>query len=206
MQNLYKLATQLNQDRNALYNELTNLEHSIKVDHEYYMEIYAGYNEVSQQIKDIEKEYKIGIDEMTSILKQNTGISYQPKIFAEMVARNGENKYTHQYIACYINEKHPYYNKKNTDIIYLFPDEYNNILRSLSDENSIVFSSSDRINFEPFEPSLYLYNINFIYIFTRGHIDNIITSDFIKQVKPFIKKDLEQTYLVSNDNGFSQGI
>ncbi|MBQ3502761.1 MAG: hypothetical protein IJA72_03755 [Clostridia bacterium] len=206
MQNLYTLIMQLNQTRSELYKELTTLEHSVKVDKQYYREIHDKFVEVDEAIKDIEKEYKIGVSEMSNMLKTYTGVSFEPKIFAEMVARDGENRYTHQYVACYINKQHPYYRKKNTDIIYLYPDEYNQVLHNLSKRNSIIFSSSDKINFDPFEPSLYLDMVNFIYLFTRGHVDSIIASDFIKRVSPFIKKDLEATYLIANDNEFKQGI
>ena len=206
MENLYQLVIQLRNDRSTLYNELVNLEHSIRVKKRYYNEIYDEYAKLDREIKQIEQDHKIGIVEMADILKKYTGVSYEPKIFAEKVVCNGQNRYTRQYVACYINDTHPYYKKKNADIIYLFPDEYNEILRGLSDENSIVFSSSDRTHFEPLEPSLYLANVNFIYLYTRGHADSVITSDFIKQAKPFIKQDLEQTHFMSNDNEFEQGI
>lgn len=206
MYNLYQAIMALSDQKSAVCEELASIEHSIPVNKKLRNELYDQCDQLERKIKKVENKYKITIKDIAVLLKRYTGVDYKVKIFTEYVPRRGENTNTYQYVACFINKAHTYYNKKTADTIYLFPEEYNNMLRELSSQNSIVFSSRDKIDFDLIDPSLYLNSINFIYLFTRGHVDGVITSDFVEQHKAMIRKSLENVNIVVKEDNVSQEV
>lgn len=207
METVYNVIAQLNKERKEVHNQLTEMEHSIKIDKKKQATVSRQYAALDKQIKAIEKLYKIGIHEMTEILNEHTGKKYKLKVFQEMRFYNGRSEYTRHFVACYLYRNHPYYNKNNMPIIHLFPHGYNDFLRSLTPSNSIIFSSNDTITIEPIDPYTCLENINYTYLHTRGFIDEgLIRPEFAEMVAPLIRDKLENTIAMTEEEQLSQRI
>ncbi len=207
MTSLYREIEKLNMERNEVHNQLTAIEHSLKIDKKSLAKVNGQYMAIDRQIKEIEKAHKIGIHEMNEMLNNHTGKKYKLKVFQEMRFYNGKNNYTRHFVACYLNRNHPYYSKKDTEIIYLFPHEYTDLIHSLTPANAIIFSSDDSMNFEPIDPYMCLETVNYTHLLTRGYIDEgLIKKEFIEKVAPLIRLKLEQTLVENEEQDLNYGI
>lgn len=211
MQNLYELLTSLVDERA----ELKRMGGILKYDarrgeptaKETFDKIVVRYKQVDKQIDTIEDEYAIGINEMGEIISKHTGKHYVPKLFREVYEKDGERYYSYRFIACYINEKHPYYSNEKYSIAVL-EDEFKNLANNLDATGSIMFSNSGVLgNYKPLCPEYAFKGTNFIkkYIYGDLSIDEI-SCDFMEKVEPMLKAELASTNIITNDESFSQGL
>jgi len=156
-------------------------------------DMYERYEHKLQEIND---KYKIDCDKLAKIISKKKGEEYRFKVFREVELYNGEAYYTHEYTACYVNKNNKYF---NTECDFytgasLFEDDYKIMIKSLNDTNSMIASTSKGKRTLPPNPALYLNQMNFIKMFTRGTTNELelLEPEFKKQIKPIIKERLEQ--------------
>ena len=172
-----------------------------------YDKIAERYEQLNEEMRDIEKEYAIDIQEMGEIISKNLGQTYVPKIFMQTVEENGRQRYNDVFIACYINKNAPYFKNPNHEI-RLTEQEYRNLNQSLNETNHITFSHSGALgNYKPLVPVWAFKETNFITLHTYGEVAlGGITTKFIKTVEPMLKAELQSTNVINNDEKFNQGI
>lgn len=210
MQNLYERITSLVREREELNRRGGILKYDarrgIPEAKEEFDKIVARYKQVEDEIDRIEKEHAIGIEEMGEIISENLGETYIPTIFKEVYEKNGERYYTERFIACYINESHPYYTNENYEISVL-QDEFKTLMQNLDKTNSIMFSNSGELNYRPLMPRYAFNGTNFIKIYTRGwHHTYDFCRTFIDKFEPMLIKELENIKVDSVDENLGQGL
>ena len=205
MINLYEYINCLRLRRQGLRETMENIKHTLPFNEEAYNINENRCDIVEKQIAKIERDDRCNIDIRTvgKMIKSYTGCSYEFKVFTEQRVRDRQTSYNYQFVACFVNENNPYYDKKNTN---LYPDEYIDLVRSLSKDNSILISSSDNIDFMPSYPKIDIEEINFIYLFTRGYLDDIISKDFAQLVKPILEAQLKTIELKPANNLSSKSV
>lgn len=211
MQNLYERITSLVREREELNRRGGILKYDarrgIPEAKEEYDRIGQRYHAVNDEINRIEKEYVIDIEEMGEIISENLGETYIPTIFKEVCEKNGECYYTDRFIACYINESHPYYTNENYEIS-VSQDEFKTLVQNLDKTNSIMFSNSGELSYRPLMPRYAFNGTNFINRYTHGYNTNFdnFCRKFIQMVEPMLVKKLESIKVDSVDENLGQGL
>ena len=179
---------------------------SKRSEYEAYVEEFNKNDEIIEQIR---KGCFITPLKLADIISEQEKKQYKLKIFRETNENAvGETYYTTRFIAGYLNEKSEYFDFNENPVVYqslngdrtekytnnsLSKEEYKKLYYSLIDENSFVISTSEDISFIPgLAPSLYLEGVNFTNLFVYGRTDDIISYDFQKMAKDYVKKYLEQ--------------
>ena len=211
MQNLYETITSLVDEKKELNRRGGILKYDarrgIHEAKEEFDKIVARLHVVNDQIDRINREYAIGIEEMGRIISKNMGETYIPKIFKEVYEKDGERYYTERFIACYINQSHPYYSNEKYEISVL-EDEFKSLLQNLDKTNSIMFSNSGELNYRPLAPHYAFIGTNFINKYTYGHNTDFddFCRKFIKKVEPMLVEELKSTNVIVNDDNFNNGL
>ncbi len=211
MTNLYDIITAKKKERVELVRKAKMFHYDAKRGDEVakaeYDKIATRYEQLNEEMRDIEKEYAIGINEMGNIISKNLGETYVPKIFMQTVEENGSQRYNDRFIACYINKNAPYFDNSKYEI-RLTEQEYRNLNQSLNESNHITFSHSGTLgNYKPLLPNWAFKETNFITLYTYGGVAlGEITTKFIQTVEPMLKAELESTNVISNDKSFNQGV
>ena len=127
-----------------------------------------------------------------------------PKIFIKVYQEDGQSYYSHNFIACYINDQNPYYLRRRY-AVGLMEDEFKNLINSLDATQSIVFSTSKVLRYVPFSPQDAFRGTNFIkkYIYGNQSIDEI-SDEFMDKFEPILRIELEKTNIITNDEKAEQ--
>ena len=210
MQNLYDRITNLVKEREELNRRGGILKYDarrgIPEAKEEFDRIVARYKQVEVEIDRIDQDYAIGIEEMGEIISKNMGETYIPKIFNEVYEKDGERYYTERFMACYINQSHPYYSSEKYSISVL-EDEFKTLMQNLDKTNTIMFSNSGELDYRPMFPANAFRGTNFIKIYTGGwHHTYDFSNSFIEKVEPMLIKELEHTNIIVNDENFNNGL
>ena len=204
MQNLYELITNLVKERSDLFrqdNSIENYAHfgAIKGKADFDKKV-ARYRQIEKQIESIEKDYAIGIKEMGEIISKNKGETYIPKIFHEYCDRDYFG-----FVGCYVNKDSKYYTNPNYEID-VSPKEYADII--WDDKRYIRFSytgASNQLN----SPKEFYDSTNFIKLYTGRYFSlamHNFCGAFIHEIKPMLRKELENIEVASVDENLGQGL
>ena len=166
------------------------------------------YRHNEQVLHSILSEYFISPLKIADIISKQDKKQYVLKIFRETDQNHvGDTYYTSRFIACYLNDENKFFNYKGEGVTrksltgiktekytnYSLPsDQYEELLNSLSEDNSYILSTSDQLTFIPtLSPSAYLEAVNFIYLFIHGQVNGIVTRGFQRTIKEYVKNYLE---------------
>ena len=208
--NLYERITSLVNEREELKRRGGILKYDAKRGipeaKEEFDKIVARYKQVEAEIDRIDQDCAIDIEGMGKIISKNMGEIYIPKIFKEVYEKDGGRYYTERFMACYINQSHPYYSNEKYSISVL-EDEFKTLMQNLDKTNTIMFSNSGELNYRPMFPANAFRGTNFIKIYTRGwHHTYDFSNSFIEKVEPMLINELESIEVASVDENLGQGL
>lgn len=211
MQNLYQIIKSLVDEREKLNRRCGILKYDARCGKpeakEEFDKIVARLHVVNDQIDRINREYAIGIKEMGVIISKNMGGTYIPKIFKEVYEKDGARYYSERFIACYINQKHPYYSHDDYEISVM-EDEFKTLMQNANKNNNIMFSNSGELDYRPFTPHYAFIGTNFISKYTYNYDNSFeyFCRKFIKKVEPMLVEELKSTNVIVNDDNFNNGL
>ncbi|MBO5395042.1 MAG: hypothetical protein J6A28_04000 [Clostridia bacterium] len=171
---------------------------------------------VISQLNSLARKYRISPCKMREILSQADGCEYRLKIFCETEIQNERQKYTKNFIACYLNDKNKFfdYDKNgihsgllidNVEEWYveypLSKEEFKELKESLTSDNSYVLSSLHEFIEAPLAaPAAYMKHLNFTKIVVRQEKESLIGFDFYQQTQDKIKKALASIELTDENS------
>jgi len=202
MANLYEEIEKITEEYQKAYDKFMALKYKIyHYGYELDEDMYERYEHKLQEIND---RYKIDCDKLAKIISKKKGEEYRFKVFREVGLFRVNEIYSYNYMACYVNENSKYFNVKcDKDYgIALIVEDYRKMLDSLNDKNSIIASTNEGKRNLITNPCIYLNQINFIKMFTRGTTNELelLEPEFKKQIKPIIKESLEQVEVGEEQN------
>lgn len=212
MQNLYQIIKSLVDEKEELNRRCGILKYGARCGipeaKEEFDKIVERLHVVNDQIDRINREYAIGIKEMGVIISKNMGETYIPKIFKEVYEKDGARYYSERFIACYINQKHPYYSHNDYEISVM-EDEFKTLMQNANKNNNIMFSNSAELgNYRPLRPKYAFIGTNFISKYTYNYDNSFeyFCRKFIKKVEPMLVEELKSTNVIVNDDDFNNGL
>ena len=203
MANLYDEIEKLVEDYQRAYDNLMILKY--KMVHYGYEPPEDEYVKCEHKIQEINSKYNIDCDDMAKIISKAKGKEYRFKVFREVGSFRVSEIYTYNYVACYVNENSKYFDIKCDKDYGIALIDYEKMLNSLNDENSIIASTNKgKRGIKRFiiNPCIYLNRINFIKMFTRGTTNELelLEPEFKAQIKPILKERLEQVEVGEEQN------
>ena len=190
MENLYELIENLNKQYQQSYNKVMIYKGCT---YQYTLALMQCEH-AERNINTVEKIYSIDYRKLAKIITKAKGEEYRFKVFRELGLDNGNEYYTYDYMACYVNKDNKYFDTNEDTGICLGKEEYKEMLDGLTEKNSMIVSRGGVTKFVPTNPCLYLNKINYIQLLTRGQTNEtqLLMPEFKEQIKSMLKERLEQ--------------